>query len=297
MSDSVAAADRRGVVVTGASSGIGAATAARLAAHGFRVFAGVRRAADAERLRAAAPDAIVPLALDVTDEAEVAAAAAGVAAALDGAGLAGLVNNAGIALAGPLLHQPVETFRRQVDVNLIGTMRVTQAFLPLLGADRARRGPPGRIVNISSIAGRIGFPFMAGYVASKHALEGLSDSLRRELIPYGIGVVVVEPGSTATPIWDKAEAEDYSAYDATEYKAVLDGFKAYMLREGRKGYPPGRVAEAIHRALVARRPPHRVAVMPGRLVNWTLPRALPSRVLDGLVARQLGLRRRVSDHS
>jgi NAD(P)-dependent dehydrogenase (short-subunit alcohol dehydrogenase family) len=280
----------RSVVVTGASTGIGHACAVALAGRGYRVFAGVRRADDAERLRAIAPDAIIPLTLDVTDDAAVAEAARQVGAQLGCTTLAGLVNNAGIAIGGPLLHQPLDVFRRQVEVNLIGAVRVTQAFLRLLGADRTRQGPPGRIVNMSSVAGRLGLPFMGGYVASKHALEGVSDSLRRELAPYRIAVVVIEPGSTATPIWDKAEVEDYSVYEGTEYEPVLDRFKDYMLREGRKGYPPSRVADAVLRALTAKRPPHRIAVIPGRFANWTLPRALPSRVLDGLIARQLGLR-------
>lgn len=278
------------VVVTGASTGIGHACTVALVARGYRVFAGVRREQDAARLRAEAPESIFPLTLDVTDDEAVAQAARQVDARLAGATLAGLVNNAGIAIGGPLMHQPLDVFRRQVEVNLIGTLRVTQAFLPLLGADRARRGSPGRIVNMSSVAGRLGLPFMGGYVASKHALEGMSDSLRRELMPYRIAVVVVEPGSTATPIWDKAEAEDYSAYDGTDCAPALDRFKTYILREGRNGYPPSRVADAVLRALTARRPPHRIAVMPGRFANWTLPRALPSRVLDGLIARQLGLR-------
>jgi NAD(P)-dependent dehydrogenase (short-subunit alcohol dehydrogenase family) len=281
--------EARAVVVTGAATGIGAACTALLARRGFRVFAGVRKTGDGERLQRVVPGAIEPVMLDITDMDEVSAAVARIGERLGAATLAGLVNNAGVALAGPLSHQPVDTFRRQIDVNVIGTMQVTQAFLPLLGTDRARRGPPGRIVNISSVAGRLGLPFMGGYVASKHALEGMSDSLRRELMPYRIGVVVVEPGSTATPIWDKAEAQDYSAYDETDYKPVLDGFKTYMLREGRNGYPPGRVAEVVHRALTDRRPAHRIAVMPGRFANWTVPRALPSRVLDWLIARQLGL--------
>lgn len=281
--------DLRSVVVTGASTGIGHATARVLVQSGFYVFAGVRREADAQRLRREHPDRMRPLLLDVTDEAAVADAVNRVSADLGGRTLAGLVNNAGIALGAPLMHQPIEAFRRQVEVNLIGPALVTQAFLPLLGASRDRRGEPGRIVNVSSVAGRIGFPFMSGYVASKHGLEGLSDSLRRELLPYGIKVVVVEPGSTATPIWDKAEREDYSVYLATEYKSALERFRDYMLTEGRKGYPPERVGKSILRALTARRPPHRIAIMPGRFVNWTIPRALPSSVLDWLIARQVGL--------
>ncbi|MCB1543293.1 MAG: SDR family NAD(P)-dependent oxidoreductase, partial [Rhodoblastus sp.] len=176
---------KRSVVVTGASTGIGYAIAQLLAREGFHVFAGVRRMDDADRLVEEIGDEVTPLVFDVTDPQGVADAARDVGERLGDTTLAGLVNNAGIATAGPLLHQPIEEFRRQIEVNLIAQVAVIQAFAPLLGADRARKGEPGRIVNMSSVAGRIAAPFLGAYAASKHALEAVSDSLRRELLLYG----------------------------------------------------------------------------------------------------------------
>ena len=180
----------KSVVVTGASTGIGWACLKVLIAGGFRVFGGVRKQADADRLAKEFGANFTPLLFDVTDAAAVAAAAGKVRAALGGETLFGLVNNAGIAVPGPLLELSVEDFRRQIDVNLIGQFIVTQAFGPLLGADRSLKGPPGRIVMISSISGKTAFPFGGAYAASKFGLEGLSEALRRELMIFGVDVIV-----------------------------------------------------------------------------------------------------------
>ena len=196
---------RPAVVVTGASTGIGEACAQLLAEKGFMVFGSVRKTADAERLKARFGENFAPLFFDVTDAEAVLRAAKEVENWLSGRTLAGLVNNAGIAVPGPLLHVPIADLRRQLEVNLIGQMQVTQAFAPLLGARDPQGGPPGRIVNMSSVAGRIARPFFGPYNASKFGLEGLSDALRRELTVYGIKVVVIQPGMISTPIWDKAE--------------------------------------------------------------------------------------------
>ena len=183
-----------GVVVTGASSGIGEATALRLANAGFAVFAGVRREEDAEALRLRG---VRPVRLDVRDAAQVAAAAQEVRGALGPAGLVALVNNAGVVVPGPLEFVPLDKLRGQFEVNVIGQVAVIQAFLPLLRETR------GRIVNISSIDGRIATPLLGPYVASKFALEGLSDALRRELRPWGIQITLIEPGAIKTRIWEK----------------------------------------------------------------------------------------------
>jgi NAD(P)-dependent dehydrogenase (short-subunit alcohol dehydrogenase family) len=171
-------------------------------------------------------------------------AAAQVEAAPGDATLAGLVNNAGISVPGPLLYLPLEDLRRQLEVNLVAQISVTQVFAPLLGADPKRAGKPGRIVNIGSIWGEIGVPFVGAYVASKFALEGISESLRRELLVHGIDVIVIRPGAVVTAIWDKAEAEDMSLYLKTEYGPILTRLREYMLREGRKGLTPERLGEA-----------------------------------------------------
>ena len=282
---------KRSVVVTGASTGIGYAVAQLLAREGFHVFAGVRRMDDADRLVEEIGDELTPLVFDVTDPQGVADAARDVGERLANTTLAGLVNNAGIATAGPLLHQPIDEFRRHLEINVVAQVAVIQAFAPLLGADRARNGPPGRIVNMSSVAGRIAAPFLGAYAASKHALEAVSDSLRRELMLYGVDVIVIEPGSVATPIWDKAENADYTPYFRTEYKDSVSRLRAHALKEGRAGFPPERVAASVLRALVAPKPPTRIPVVPGRLKNWLLPRLLPDRALDALIGKGLGLRR------
>jgi hypothetical protein len=282
---------KRSAVVTGVSSGIGLATARVLAARGFRVFGSVRKASDAAPLAAELGESFTPLVFDVTDAVAVAAAAEAVGRALGGDGLAGLVNNAGIAVPGPLELLPLEDFRRQLEVNLVGPLAVAKAFLPLLGADPRRAGPPGRIVNVSSVAGRSGAPFLGAYVAAKHGLEGLSESLRRELMIHGIDVVIVAPGAIVTPIWEKGAAEDASGAAGTPYAEPLRRFRAYALETGRAGLPPERVGEVIHEALTAARPKVRYAVIPDRLRTWTLPMLLPRRLVDRFIARGLGLGR------
>ena len=278
---------RRVVVVTGASTGIGFATARVLIARGAHVLGSVRRTTDASRLRAELGEGFTPLVFDVTDEAAVRAAVPLVSERLDGSTLWGLVNNAGIAVGGPLIYQPLDEIRRHLEINVLGAIAAVQAFAPLLGADRTRKGEPGRVVNISSVAGRISAPFLGAYAASKRALEGMSHSLRRELMPFGIDVVIINPGSVATPIWDKAEATDASRYAHTEYAPLLSRFLAMALRSGRSGLPPEVVGEVVWKALSARRPRTFYAVVPRHLMNWTIPLALPARIVDHLIARRL----------
>jgi NAD(P)-dependent dehydrogenase (short-subunit alcohol dehydrogenase family) len=216
----------RSVVITGTSTGIGWGTAKVLIANGFRVFGSVRKTSDAERLAAEFGARFVPLIFDVTDEAAVKAAAADVRTALAGEKLAGLVNNAGVAVAGPLLELPIEEFRRQIEINLVGVVITTKAFAPLVGTDPQLQGNPGRIINISSVGGRNAVPFLAPYAASKFALEGLSESLRRELLPFGIDVIIIGPGAVATPIWSKAEQIDVTPYLNTPYATPLERLRA-----------------------------------------------------------------------
>jgi NAD(P)-dependent dehydrogenase (short-subunit alcohol dehydrogenase family) len=284
-------AERKSVVVTGASTGIGYAIAEVLGKRGIEVFGSVRQQPDAERLQRELGKTFTPLLMDVTDDAAIKAAAALVAERLGGRTLFGLVNNAGIGTGGPLLHQPIEEFRQTLEVNLLGPFRVTQAFAPLLGADRARAGKPGRIIQISSVGGKLAFPFLGSYVASKFALEGMSESLRRELLLYGIDVIIVGPGSVKTPIFDKAQEADISPYMATEYGPILKGFLDFFINESKKGLPPSRIGEAVYKALTVPRPRVRYAVVPQSLQNWTLPRALPKRMLDRMIGKQSGLLR------
>ena len=240
----------RSVVITGTSTGIGWGTAKVLIGNGFRVFGSVRKVTDAERLAAEFGPNFVPLVFDVTDEAAVKAAADQVRAALAGEKLFGLVNNAGVAVAGPLLELPIKEFRRQIEINLIGVVITTQAFAPLLGVDRKLTGS-GRIVNIGSVGGRNAVPFLSPYNASKFAMEGLSESLRRELLPFGVDVIVIGPGAVATPIWGKAEQIDVTPYRDTPYAVPLERLRNYMLGMGKKGLPPERIGEAVLLALTA----------------------------------------------
>ena len=198
--------EKRSVVVTGVSTGIGWAIAKVLTGRGFRVFGSVRKQSDADRLTNELGPEFYPLIMDVTDRDAVERAAKEVERQLGSATLAGLVNNAGIAVPGPLLYLPLEDFRHQIEVNLVGPVSVTQAFAPLLGVDSKRPGAKGRVVNISSTGGKFGVPFLGAYVASKHGLEGLSDVLRRELLLFGIDVIVVGPGSVVTAMWDKGRS-------------------------------------------------------------------------------------------
>ena len=276
-------------VITGASTGIGRAAVKVLAANGWRVFPAVRKAADADSLRTEFGDKVHPLIMDVTDPAAVAAAAKETREALAGHTLNGLVNNAGMALGGPLAHQPVDEIRRVFEVNVIGAMTVSQAFIPLLGADRSLSGAPGRIVNITSVAGVLATPFLGDYTMSKHALEAFTDSLRRELMLYGIDVIAIGPGAVLTPIWDKAEGGDQSRYANTDFAPALSKFLARFIAGGRKGLPAEDIGEAIRIALTAPKPKARYAILRNRFSNFTLPSLLPKRVLDRLIGGSLGL--------
>jgi len=278
----------KSVVITGASTGIGWATAKLLLDRSFRVFGSVRKPADAERLKSEFGANFTPLTFDVTDEAAVLAAAREVRAALDGETLTGLVNNAGIAVAGPVLELSADEFRRQMDVNVIGPIIATQAFGPLLGSDPSLKGPKGRIVMISSVAGKSGNPLMSAYSASKHAIEGLSESLRREMMLFGIDVVIVAPGAVKTPIWGKAEEVDVSPYKNSPFFPPLEKIRKFMLHLGEIGLPPEKIAEAIFEALTSAHPRVRYQITPDPM-RHLMTGLLPKRTVDKIIAKRLGL--------
>ncbi len=276
------------VVITGASTGIGWATAKLLLGRGFRVFGSVRKQADADRLRGELGTNFTPLLFDVTNEAAVLAAAREVRTALNGETLTGLVNNAGIAVAGPVLELAADEFRRQMDVNVIGPIIATQAFGPLLGSDPSLKGPKGRIVMISSVAGKSGNPLTAAYSASKHAIEGLSESLRREMMLFGIDVIVVAPGAVKTPIWSKAEKVDISAYRNSPFFPALERIRNFMLHLGEIGLPPEKIAETIADVLTSAHPKVRYQITPDP-VRHLITGLLPKRTVDKIIAKRLGL--------
>ena len=277
------------VVVTGASTGIGWGCVKVLVASGFRVFGSVRKQADAERLTKEFGATFTPLIFDVTDETAVATGAKQVEAALAGETLAGLVNNAGVAVPGPLLSLKIEDFERQIAVNLAGALIVTQAFAPLLGADRSRKGAPGRIVMISSVGGKNAMPFLGAYCASKFGLEGMSESLRRELMIFGIDVIIVAPGTVATPIWEKADAVDVTAFANTPYAPALNRLKRAMVSMGKQGLPPERIGEAVKTALTVMKPKTRYTLTPSPMQDM-MTTTLPKRMVDTMIARRLGLK-------
>ena len=275
-------------MVTGASTGIGRATALHLDELGFSVHAGVRKPADAERLAADASERFSVVIVDVTDSASIATAVAAVERAAGGSGLAGLVNNAGIAVPGPLEFLPIEDFRRQIEVNLTGHVAVTQAFLPQL------RTAKGRIVNVTSIGGLIAFPFMGAYHASKFALEAVTDALRRELRPWGIHVAAIEPGSVATDIWERGQKqadeirESMPAEGERLYGVALDDYQTVLDKTAERGIEPRKVAQAIEHALTSRRPKTRYLVGTDASIQARIEKLLPDRVFDAIVARSIG---------
>jgi NAD(P)-dependent dehydrogenase (short-subunit alcohol dehydrogenase family) len=278
----------KSVVITGASTGIGWATAKWLLDRGFRVFGSVRKQADADRLKGAFGANFTPLIFDVTDEPAVLAAAREVRDALNGETLAGLVNNAGIAVAGPVLELAADEFRRQMEVNVIGPIIATQAFGPLLGSDPQLRGPKGRIVMISSVSGKTGAPMTSAYAASKHAIEGLSESLRRELMLFGIDVIIIAPGAVKTPIWSKAEEVDISGYRNSPFFPALQKIRAYMLQLGSTGLPAEKIAAKIFDALTLPNPKVRYSIVPDP-IQVLVAALLPKRTLDKIIAKRLGL--------
>ena len=280
----------KSAVVTGSSTGIGWGCTKILIEKGFRVFGSVRKQADADRLHKEFGGNFTPLLFDVTDAAAVKRGADQVSAALGNDTLSGLVNNAGIAVAGPLLYLDVDEFRNQLEVNLTGQLIVTQAFAPLLGADPSRHGDKGRIVNITSVGGRNANPFMGPYNTSKFGFEGFSESLRRELMIFGIDVIVVAPGAVATPIWDKADQIDTTRYDNTPYAEPMTTIKKFMLDLGRKGLPPEKIGETVWKALTIKKPMVRYTVAPNAVEQFVTG-IVPKRAMDNLIAGRLGLKR------
>ena len=279
----------KSVLITGASTGIGRASALRMDADGWRVFASVRREKDAAKLRDAASERLVPLMLDVTDANQIAAVAAQIGEAVGGRGLDGLVNNAGMAVMSPLETIPLDDLRKQLEVNLVAQVAVTQAMLPLIRTAR------GRVVFLSSIGGRMAMPFGAPYHASKYGIEAVVDCLRQELRPWKIDVVAIEPGSIDTPIWERGEgvADELAgrapAAQEELYGEKIESFRGAVRRTAERGIPPAKVANAVQHALTARRPRTRYLVGADARGQALLARIVPTRVMDRIVARAMGL--------
>jgi NAD(P)-dependent dehydrogenase (short-subunit alcohol dehydrogenase family) len=272
-------------LVTGASTGIGRATVRRLDRAGWKVFAGVRKEEDAAALRGESSPRLEPLLLDITDAAAIAAAAARIAA--EPSGLDGLVDNAGAAVPGPLETMPIEDFRRQIEVNLTAQLAVTQAMLPAIRTAR------GRIVLISSLGGRIALPFTGAYHAAKFGLEAVGDCLRQELAPWGLRVVIVEPGSIDTAIWARGEADAGEILAGSPrirelYGSAIERYRKVIRDTAERGISPEKVAAKIESALESRRPRTRYLVGLDAQVQGRLMPLLPTPLVDRLVAMAMG---------
>jgi len=276
------------VLITGVSSGIGYEVAKELVARRYQVFGSVRKQADAVRVQSELGSDFTPLLFDVTDEAGIATAVATIHESVSNRGLTALINNAGVAEPAPLMHMDLADFRKHLEINVTGVLAVSQACLPLLGAQKEWPYQPGRILNISSVSGRVAYPFMGAYAASKHALEGMSDSLRRELLMYGIDVILIEPGTVKTPIIGKF-AEQVERYMNTDYGRFLAPLAATIEKREETALPVAKVVNVILKALESKNPKTRYPIPRKRLSGWLLPRWLPDRQFDRLVGRQLGI--------
>jgi NAD(P)-dependent dehydrogenase (short-subunit alcohol dehydrogenase family) len=283
--------DSRHFLITGASTGIGEACARWLDRRGHHVFAGVRRQADAERLKTGSSDRLRPLFIDVTDANSIRDACGNVDRVTGAAGLHGLVNNAGIAVAGPLEYLPIEAFRAQLEVNVVGQIAVTQSCLPLLRRSR------GRIVLMGSIGGRLATPFLGPYCASKFALEAVADSLRVELQPWGLHVSLIEPGSIATPIWTKSDEGTQKMLSAVgaalerDYGAAMAALRRAAAETGRRGSSADAVAAVVEHALLSPSPRTRYVVGREARLRVLLGSLVPDRLRDRLITRALKLPR------
>jgi NAD(P)-dependent dehydrogenase (short-subunit alcohol dehydrogenase family) len=278
------------VLITGASTGIGRATALRLAGSGWTVLAGVRKAADGESLKDDGGERIVPIVLDVTDASQIAAAAAEVD---ERGGLDALVNNAGIGFGGPLELVPIKDLRSQLEVNVLGPVALTQALLPALRRGNGNGNGSGRVLFISSVGGRVAMAFTAPYAASKHAIEAIGDALRVELRSSNVQVALIEPGSVATPIWDKSRAQgeglQVPAELSNQYGHVSAAMNKVLESTERRGVSPELVAKTIERALTARRMRARYLIGRDARAMLLAKRLLPDHMFDRVARRALGV--------
>jgi len=279
------------VVITGVSTGIGYETAKLLISRGIKVFGSVRKAQDAERLTQKWGSLFFPLIFDVTDNLSIQQAANNVRKQLNGHTLWGLINNAGMAVTGPLLYLPINDFQKQLDTNLTGQLMVIQAFTPLLGADKTLTGKPGKIINMSSVSGKNGYPFMGAYATSKFGLEGLSECLRRELMIFGIDVIIVGPGIVKTPIWDKIRKQNVSdSLTNTVYEKPAKICEDFILSGEKNGLSTETIANLLLNILQSNHPKTRYAPVSNKFINWTIPNILPKRLVDWIIAKKIGLK-------
>lgn len=265
--------------ITGVSSGIGLHATQFLLKKGYKVFGSIRKKQDAVRMSKQLGDAFIPVLMDVTKEDSIQQAFEFIQNKLAGKSLDALINNAGIAAFGPILHLPMEKVRQQFDVNVIGLIQVTQTFLPLLGASKDFKGKPGRIINISSVSGRISTPFLAVYSASKFAVEALSDGLRRELSIYNIPSISIQPGPIKTNIWNKTRGQEEPYLD-TDYGDILKDMNDELGKIEGGALPPEKVSQTIYKALTSRRPKAHYMVAKNAGFMRLIANLAPASLLD-----------------
>ena len=274
------------VLITGVSTGIGNALMHSLIKRGYKVIGTVRSEKDKAKIKAEMGVNGYAILMDVTDEEGVKASVKEVESILAGKGLAGLINNAGIAIGGPLSEMPMKQIRFHFDVNVFGLLNVTRAYLPLLGAREGHSNLPGKIVNVSSLSGELAGPFVGAYTGSKFAVEGISQTLRRELLLYGIDVIVAGPGNVITPIWDKGVKPE--PYKNSAYYPYIEKFVAFVLKDYRTGYTAEKMGELIANAFTANKPKARYAFVKNGFTKRVLPKLIPTRILDKIIGKQLG---------
>lgn len=279
---------KKSILISGVSTGIGYHLLQVYYEKGYQVFGSVRKKSDRDRLLKQFPK-FTPLIFDVTDDEAIQEAIQTVETKLNGQGLDLLINNAGIAAGGPLMLMDIDEFHRTFDVNVYGVLRLTKACLPLLGAVKNPKNPPGRILNISSISGQVAFPYLGPYVSSKHALEGFSECLRRELYPFGIDVIIIGPGTIQTPIWDKnAEKELPEKVKRSIFGKYMDNFRKLTQKTGERGMDPRKFAQKVLAISEKKNPKTRYAIVKNYFSDWLLTRyLLPARVLDRGIHQQL----------
>ena len=278
--------NKKSILITGVSSGIGQGTLSYFVKKDFHVYGSVRNSKDANKLKKIFRENFTPLIFDVTKEAQVKKAASIVKKDLKNSNLLALVNNAGVAISGPILLQKVKDFEKQININLNGAFRVLKFFAPLCGAEKNNNSKKGVIFNISSISGKIGMPGVGAYTASKFGLEGLSHSLRRELIRYGVDVVIIGPGPIKSEIFDKIDKKFLETLKKSDYAKVAKNIPKRMKNAKKIAFPPEEVGKLIFNALHDPNRKTRYTITPNKLMYWTLPMFITDRMLDKMVTKR-----------
>ncbi len=273
------------ILITGTSTGIGYSLTKVFINQGYRVFGSVRKKEDAERLKKEFGEQFHPLIFDVTDHEAVAASVSEVKNVIKDEGLACLINNAGVAISGTIIHTSIKDFQHQFDINLFGVIAVTKSYLPLLGALKDYENKPGKIINISSVSGVIAFPFLSPYCASKFALEAFSDSLRRELLIYGIDVIKIAPGAIKTPIWKKSEKISQEVLNS-DYGPSIKKFQQHTRKSAQAAMESDELARRILKVFLKKRPRTRYTFLNNKFTNYTIPRHfISARIFDGFIKK------------